>query len=148
MTDDDTARVRAYESDKDRINGLRQGDDTQADVIARLLDSFEAAREQLDADMAEIREEQEFTPLEDLEESDVERVAKRVAERLEGAKPLEDMAFDDWFEPDYTETIARHITAQLLEGELSVQLDRIEEAATTAEDRAGSIQNLLEGELR
>lgn len=38
---DDCARVRAYPDDKDRINDLRQGDDTQADVVARLLDRHE-----------------------------------------------------------------------------------------------------------
>jgi len=37
---DDCARVRAYADDKARINDLRQGDDTQADVVARLLDRY------------------------------------------------------------------------------------------------------------
>ena len=35
---DNLARVRAYEADKERINSLKRGDDTQADVIRRLLD--------------------------------------------------------------------------------------------------------------
>lgn len=34
---DDHARVRCYADDKARINDLRTGDDTQADVIRRLL---------------------------------------------------------------------------------------------------------------
>jgi hypothetical protein len=38
MTDDDHARVRCYAEDKPRLNDLKQGDDTQADVIRRLLD--------------------------------------------------------------------------------------------------------------
>jgi hypothetical protein len=38
MTDDDHARVRCYAEDKSRLNDLKHGDDTQADVIRRLLD--------------------------------------------------------------------------------------------------------------
>ena len=39
MTDEDHARVRCYAEDKPRLNDLKQGDDTQADVIRRLLDT-------------------------------------------------------------------------------------------------------------
>lgn len=38
MTDDDTARVRAYTDDKETINERRRGSETQADVIRRLVD--------------------------------------------------------------------------------------------------------------
>mgnify|MGYP007116961302 CR=1 FL=1 len=45
MSSDDTARVRAYAEDKERINGMRQGpDDTQAEVIRRLLNNEEQDR--------------------------------------------------------------------------------------------------------
>ena len=78
-------------------------------------------------------------------DADAEALADAVADRLEGSKPIEDMAFEDWFEPDYAMTIARQLNAELLEGDLSKQLDRIESAATTAEDRTGDIQRTLEG---
>lgn len=71
MTDDNTARVRAYEEDKERINDLRQGDDTQADVIRRLLGPEEFDGETLAEDMDKIREEtDEWTPLEELDLED------------------------------------------------------------------------------
>ena len=80
------------------------------------------------------------------EEHRGKEIADAVVERLEGSKPLEDMAFDDWFEPDHAETIARHVAAELVAGDLADRLDRIESAAEAAEERTGSIQNALETE--
>ena len=78
---------------------------------------------------------------------DTDAIADAVAARLEGSKPLEDMAFEDWFEPDYAQTIARHIEAEIEFGEIELndRLARIESAAATAEERTGSIENTLEG---
>jgi len=103
MTDDDMARVRAYESDKERINDLRQGDDTQMDVIRRLLEDgpydldaeaiFERLsnlediaganneqREQFRETLADIRHE-----LESGGDVDRDALARAVAERLDYA---------------------------------------------------------------
>lgn len=44
---------------------------------------------------------------------DPEEVAQVVVERLEGSKPLEDMAFDDWFEPNHAQTVALKIVEEL-----------------------------------
>jgi len=45
---------------------------------------------------------------------DEAEVAKQVEERLQGSKPLAEMEFEDWFEPDYAKTIATHIESELL----------------------------------
>jgi hypothetical protein len=55
MSDDDHARVRCYAEDKPRLNDLKQGDDTQADVIRRLLDG--AGQDGTDAPVAEVSPE-------------------------------------------------------------------------------------------
>jgi len=44
---------------------------------------------------------------------DADEVAQVVVERLEGSKPLEDMAFDDWFEPNHGQTVAVKIVEEL-----------------------------------
>ena len=41
-------------------------------------------------------------------------VARKVVERLEGSKPLAEMEFEDWFEPNYAQTIANNIEAELM----------------------------------
>jgi len=80
---------------------------------------------------------------------DSDAIADAVAERLEGSKPIEDMAFEDWFEPDYATTIANQIQAELLAGELGEdlqeRLDRIEAAAKEATQTAQETQTELEG---
>jgi len=45
---------------------------------------------------------------------DADDVARKVVERLEGSKPLAEMEFDDWFEPNYAKTIADHIEAEMM----------------------------------
>ena len=89
---------------------------------------------------------------------DAEQVAKTVVARLEGSKPLEEMAFDDWWEPDYAQTIALSVVDELEDvdiawdepegggfpDDLRDQLDRIESAATTAEARTGRIEGTLD----
>jgi hypothetical protein len=83
---------------------------------------------------------------------DADDIARRVAERLEGAKPLDEMAFEDWFEPDYAQTIAHHISADLdseliangFEANITDQLDSIEASAKTAEERTGAIDRKVE----
>ena len=64
--------------------------------------------------------------------------ADAVVERLEGSKPLEDMAFDDWFEPDHAETIAAHINAEIATG--NVTLDATERQRI-AQEVAEALQN-------
>jgi len=52
--DQDTARVRAYESDKERINERKRGTETQADVIHRLLEDAPAADTDADTVATEV----------------------------------------------------------------------------------------------
>jgi len=54
---------------------------------------------------------------------DADKIAQVVVERLEGSKPLEDMAFDDWFEPDHAQTVALQIVDELEDLELEVESD-------------------------
>ena len=56
-------------------------------------------------------------------DADINRdlLAERVVEQLEGSKRLSDMAFEDWFEPDYAETIAAHINAEIATGNVTLE---------------------------
>jgi hypothetical protein len=65
---------------------------------------------------------------------DSDEVARKVAERLEGSKPLAEMEFDDWFEPDYAKTIATHIGSEIALSDVAVDhspvLNRIDDLET------------------
>lgn len=109
MTNDDTKRVRCYDDDKARINDRRRGpDDTQADVIRRLLDAYES---------------EDYT----------ERVAE-VSPEISADIPTLSKAFQDALESTEIDP----------SGDLRDQLDRIEAAATTTEERTGRIEGTLE----
>jgi len=71
--------------------------------------------------------------------SDADDVAREVVERLEGSKPLAEMEFEDWFEPDYAQTIASHIESEIALGEVPVTLDA-SERAQIARDVAEELQ--------
>lgn len=107
MTDDDHARVRCYAEDKPRLNDLKQGDDTQADVIRRLLDG---------AGHSDAEPVAEVSP-------EVSLNVDTVADALQQA--LGDVEAD-------------------LDPAVREQLDRIESAAATVEERTGQIQRDVE----
>lgn len=86
---DETVKVRAYESDRQRINSLKRGNESQQDVIRKVLDACRLGEDQ------------------------------------------------DQLGP---ETVDADMPSDLRE-----QLDRIESAASTAEERTGQIQGTLEG---
>lgn len=88
MSDDETVKVRAYEADRQRINSLKRGNESQQDVIRKVLD------------------------------------ACRLGEDEDQLGP---------------ETVDADIPSELKE-----QLDRIESAASTAEERTGQIQGTLD----
>jgi len=83
-----------------------------------------------------------------------DKIAQAVAERLEGAKPLEDMAFDDWWEPDHAQTIALSVVDELEDVDIAWdepetqdfadQLDRIEAAAKEATNAAQNAERAAE----
>jgi hypothetical protein len=62
---------------------------------------------------------------------DSDEIARKVAERLEGSKPLAEMEFEDWFEPDYAKTIATHIESEIMLSDVGVDytpvLNRIDD---------------------
>jgi hypothetical protein len=45
--------------------------------------------------------------------SDADEIARKVAEHLEGSKPLAEMQFDDWFHKDHAQTVAYAIIEEL-----------------------------------
>ena len=100
---DDTTTIEITEDQRDELKALKAHDrESYKSVIGRLLESTDAEMEAA-ADV------------------DPDDLARRVAERLEGSKPLEDMAFEDWFEPDYAETIAAHINAEIATGNVTLE---------------------------
>ena len=84
-------RIPISEANRDALTELKRGDDTYDDVIERLLDGGAVSECDCDADS----------------------IAETVAGRLEGSKPLEDMAFDDWWKPNHAQTIALSVVDEL-----------------------------------
>jgi hypothetical protein len=90
----DDVRVRAFASDRDRINAMRQGTERQPDVLRRVLDAYED-----DAPDAEGRV---------LSEDAVDEIIEELAERVE---PEQGYIDDD--------TIARAVAAKIDYAELA-----------------------------
>lgn len=72
---------------------------------------------------------------------DSDEVAQKVVERLEGSKPLAEMEFEDWFEPDYAQTIASHIESEIMLSDVGVDyspvLNRLDDLENTLPRKIG-----------
>jgi len=109
MTDHTTIQIT-----KDQAEQLQErkqyDDESYKSVIARLLETDSSA-------------------------IDTDEIARKVEERLQGSKPLAEMEFDDWFEPDYAKTIATHIGNEIALSDVSVDhspvLKRIDDLENT-----------------
>jgi len=93
MTNDDWSSLPVRESTRDRFKEERPEDASSADeFLNTLLDQYTDETEGVDAN----------------------EIARQVTKRLQGSKPLAEMAFEDWFQPDYARTIADHIESELM----------------------------------